>query len=68
MSELAPHQVSALDQFSGMCTQLADMTVAHHQHLVDGHIPSDLACQLSSDLHDALIALFVTPTPPQEDD
>lgn len=59
--ELEPRTVAALDQFSGVIGQIADITVAHHARLTDAHFPHELAAELTGDLHDALLALFVKP-------
>lgn len=61
MSELEPRTVALLDQFSGVIGQIADITVAHHQRLLAGQVPHELARELTGDLHDALLALFVNP-------
>lgn len=65
MSDLEPKVVSALDQFSGVVAQVGEMTVAHYQRLVDGRLPPALADTLTSDMHDALIGLFVSPPDPE---
>lgn len=65
-SELSPQAISALDQFSGVCSQIADITIAHHERLTHAHVPARLADTLTGDLHDALLQLFVLPKPTEE--
>lgn len=65
-SDLTPKMISALDQFSGVCSQIADMTIAHHERLTDAHVPPALADTLTGDLHDALLELFILPKPDKE--
>lgn len=59
-------QCPALDQFSGICSQIADITVVHHEKLIDGRIPHDVAADLTGELHEALVALFILPAPRRE--
>lgn len=68
VGDLTPKMISALDQFSGVCSQVADMTIAHHKRLTDAHVPAKLADTLTGDLHDALLELFVLPKPDKEPD
>jgi len=68
MTELAPGAVSALDQFSGVCGQLADITVSHHERLLGGGVPHELASTLTGDLHDALLEVFILPKQAKDPD
>jgi hypothetical protein len=57
--QLQPSTISALDQFGALCTQIADIAVAHHRTLKDGGVPAKLAGRLTEGLHSGLVEMFL---------